>query len=224
MFLANRNVMKINWIFVLLAMSGMLHANLFRSEKSQVEPSPLPEYSSISVSGTGTLYFILTDLAPVSKDIKVENGVLTVNLKEHEILYLHIQKLPAIIVQGDAIVKSDHQFNIEDLTVNASGNGKLFIPIKGKFVNVLVQDGAEVLLSGVVDEQHAIIQNKGLYEAASLFSQIATVTVNGQAHAMVNVMKELTANVSGDGYLQYGGDPGTVNKNVREAGRLKPLF
>lgn len=211
-------------ILFLLTVLGSLPGNLFRSEKSTVEPSVMPEYSLVSVSGNGRLHFIPIDIETLtSKDIKVENGILKVNLKDNEDLYLHLPKLPSLVVQGNVTVRSDYQFTINDLTVTASGHSKLFLPIKGKFVNVLVQDYAEVLLSGVVEEQHAIIQNNGLYEGASLFTQIATVTVNGHAHGMVNVMKELTANVAGEGYLQYGGDPGIVHKNVQEAGRLKPF-
>jgi Putative auto-transporter adhesin, head GIN domain len=209
----------------LLIMSSTVYGNLFWSKKSEVEPQALPEITTVTVDGEGVLHLLWRDIKHQnSKGLKVVNGVLEAHLKNNEELYIHLKSFQSISVRGNATVRSEEQFHIPDFSVSASGNGKLFLAIKGKFVNVLVQDQAEVLLSGITDEQHAIVQNHGQYEAGSLFTKIATVTVNGNGKAMVNVSRELTANITGDGLLQYGGDPGIVNKNIQEAGKLKPFY
>lgn len=210
-------------ILVLMVLSSSLQGNSFWNKKSDVQPVP-PEYVSISVSGNGTLHLVHSSEKPILKNMRVENGALIVELKNGEQAYLHLKSLSPISVRGDATVKSDDQFDIQDFTVIASENGKLFLALKGKFVNVLLQDSAEVLLSGVVGEQNAVVQGNSQYEAASLFTQTATVNVSGHGKAMVNVVKELTADVSDDGLLMYGGDPESVKKSVQGKGIFKPLY
>ena len=200
-----------------------LYGNSFWNKKSEVQPAP-PEYVSISVSGDGTLHLVHSSEEPVLKNMRVDNGALIVELKNGEQAYLHLKSLSPIKVQGNATVKSEDQFDIQDFSVNAGGNGKVFLAVKGKFVNVLLQDSAEVLLSGVVEGEHAIVQGNARYEAASLITQTATVSVSGRGKAMVNVVKSLTADVSDNGLLMYGGEPESVKKSVQGKGVLKPLY
>lgn len=216
--------MKIYIFLVLLSINSVTYGNLFWNKKSAAEPAAETEILSVAVEGDGMLY--LTHIASqetLSSDMKVENGVMKVHLKGGEKSSLYLKNLNSIQVNGNAVVKSDRQFNSQDFTINAGDDAKLFLPIEGKFVNVLVQDRAQVLLSGVVDEQHVIVQNKGIYEAVSLFTNIATVTVNGHGQAMVNVGTKLIADVSDDGLLRYGGDPSILKKNIQGAGKVERI-
>lgn len=208
-----------------MILNSVSYGNIFWNSESVVEPNALPTFTTIALDGKGTLHLVKSDTAQTaSKEMKVENGTLTLHLENGEELYLHLKTLESINVKGDAFIRSNEEFDINEFTLNAGGNANVFLAIKGKFANVLVQGKASVLLSGVVDEQHAIVQNEGNYQGASLFTKVATVTVNGNATALVNVGDELTANASGNGVLRYGGDPETLKKNAEDSAKIERIY
>lgn len=74
-------------------------------------------------------------------------------------------------------------------------------------------------LAGTAAEQHVSISGAGVYRAAKLKSQSATIRVSGAGRAIVHAERKLDATASGAGAVEYSGDP-AVTQQVSGAGKI----
>nr|WP_255603385.1 DUF2807 domain-containing protein [Oscillochloris sp. ZM17-4] len=82
--------------------------------------------------------------------------------------------------------------------------------ISGDSLSVSVLGANTVTVAGTVREQTVTLSGAGSYDGSSLESQRATVTIDGFADAVVRVEEQLRATISGNGSVEYFGDPRVI--------------
>lgn len=83
--------------------------------------------------------------------------------------------------------------------------------ISGDSLSVTITGGNSVTVSGEVDEQDVTLSASGAYDGGALKSRRATVTIDGFANAVVRVEEQLRANISGNGSVEYFGEPRVID-------------
>ncbi|NTW97220.1 MAG: DUF2807 domain-containing protein [Oscillochloris sp.] len=113
------------------------------------------------------------------------------------------------------------QLRVRELrSVVAGGAGNISVSgLSGDTVSVSVSGANSVTVAGSVREQTVTLSASGAYDASALESQLATVTIDGFASAVVRVEEELKANISGNGSVEYFGNPRVID-NITGLGQV----
>ena len=112
---------------------------------------------------------------------------------------LTVKDLSALEVLGSATVHAE-DIETHRLAVTISGAGN-------------------VRMGGKADQQEINISGSGIYQGENLESKEGKINVAGAGSAIVNVSKELDAEISGVGSVEYIGDP-TIKQDVIGAGKV----
>ncbi|NNJ10102.1 hypothetical protein EKD04_007165 [Chloroflexales bacterium ZM16-3] len=91
--------------------------------------------------------------------------------------------------------------------------------ISGDSLSISVVGANTVTVAGVVREQTVTLSGAGSYDGSALASQRATVTIDGFADAVVRVEEQLLANISGNGSVEYFGEPRVID-NITGLGQV----
>jgi hypothetical protein len=96
--------------------------------------------------------------------------------------------------------------------ITAGGAGGITASgISGDSLSVSVLGANTVTVGGSVREQTVTLSGAGSYDGSALESQRATVTIDGFADAVVRVEEQLRATISGNGSVEYFGDPRVID-------------
>jgi hypothetical protein len=83
--------------------------------------------------------------------------------------------------------------------------------ISGDTLSISVTGANTVAVVGSVREQTVTLSGSGSYDGSALESQRATITIDGFADAVVRVEEQLRANISGNGSVEYFGEPRVID-------------
>jgi hypothetical protein len=101
-------------------------------------------------------------------------------------------------------------------TANAEATG-----IETESLHVTISGAGNVRMEGQADRQTVDISGTGTYLAGNLPSREVNIVVAGAGSAVVNARKQLDAQISGVGSVEYIGDP-RVRQTVSGAGQVSP--
>ncbi len=105
-------------------------------------------------------------------------------------------------------------------SITAGGAGGISASgISGDALSISVSGGNTVAVAGKVYEQSVTLSGSGSYDGSALESQRATVTIDGFADAVVRVAEQLRANISGNGSVEYFGEPRVID-NITGLGQV----
>lgn len=97
-------------------------------------------------------------------------------------------------------------------SIVAGGAGNISVSrLSGDSLSVKISGGNSVTVAGKVYEQDVTLSASGSYDGSALESQRATVTIDGFASAVVRVDEQLRANISGNGSVEYFGQPRVID-------------
>ncbi|NTV63850.1 MAG: DUF2807 domain-containing protein [Oscillochloris sp.] len=97
-------------------------------------------------------------------------------------------------------------------SIVAGGAGDIHVSgLNGDTISISVIGANSVVLEGRVREQTVTLSGAGNYDAHDLASQWATITIDGFANAVVRVEEQLRANISGNGTVEYFGNPRVID-------------
>jgi Putative auto-transporter adhesin, head GIN domain len=127
--------------------------------------------------------------------------------------------LDSLVVDGsgDAIVRS---VPTDDLSITDNGSGGVEVSgLRADELDVHMTGSGDVEVEGSATMQDALVEGSGSYDAITLDSRQATVTVSGSGNADVRVTKTLTAVVTGSGSIGYTGGA-HVTRRVEGSGEV----
>jgi len=111
----------------------------------------------------------------------------------------------------------------ENLDIVHSGFGKMILKgLQYESIDVNLSGLGEIIVNGEVQKQDVRLGGAGSYNAESLKSQDAAVTLTGAGSANVWVESALDAKVTGAGSIRYKGDP-QVDQSKTGLGSIEPL-
>jgi hypothetical protein len=82
-----------------------------------------------------------------------------------------------------------------------------------------ISGSGQIEMAGTTDALDVEISGSGRYAGADLVATVATVSVSGSGHALVNVTDKMDAEVSGSGTVEYIGDP-NVSSSISGSGDI----
>lgn len=235
--------MKKNQIGFVLGLVCLLvmSANVFAirgSGKLATEKRNVPSFHSIELSGTGNVYLqqgneqaltITTDANLMSElNTDVFNGKLKIGF-EHEVnhisrldIQITLKELKGLKISGSGNIKGKEIFKATDLNINISGSGEIILETTAETISSNISGSGKINLKGRVKAENVRISGSGNYTAFDLFSDKATVVIQGSGNCRINVTQELDAEISGSGNLEYQGRP-VVNIKSAGSGRIKAV-
>jgi hypothetical protein len=175
-------------------------------------------FSAVSLSGDGKLFIepggaesltITTDdnlLPYLTSDVR--GNELRLGARSHfgvnptrDLIYrLTVRNLDELSVSGDGSVDAKG-IHADQLKIHISGDG-------------------QIVLSGSAGRQQIEISGDGRYKGEKLESKTATISISGDGNAVAAVSDELNANVSGDGWIEYIGNP-SIKQHISGDGAIR---
>jgi hypothetical protein len=107
---------------------------------------------------------------------------------------------------------------LDGLSIGGSGDITA-AGINAESFDAEISGSGQIEVTGTTDAIDLEISGSGRYAGANLLASIATVSVSGSGHALVNVTDTMDAEISGSGTVEYIGDP-NVNSSISGSGDI----
>lgn len=174
----------------------------------------MPTIEGVSVSGSGD----------VVGEGKITATALDLNVSGSGALTLDAD------VSGnvDADVSGSGDINLSgkckafDSDVSGSGKISLSMNIEQK-ADLGVSGSGRIEAKGSAESVEANISGSGKVLAANLETTSCEVRISGSGDVEINVTKELDANITGSGTVQYKGNPSKVNSHASGSGKVSKM-
>lgn len=221
------------------------------SEKKQegVEPKRRTEirearnFSHIDWTGTGNLFISqgnkeeikLEANEDVLPDIitEVKDGTLHIEQKPQSWIrnfltetnfnaYISFKNIESISLAGKGTLKGEKEIQSKNLTIKVSGSGNVDLALETENLTAIGMGSSNYHLKGKTDEQNVQINGSGIYNAAQLLSQKASIDIRGSGEANVNVQNQLNVIITGKGTVRYIGKP-QISQTIFGSGIVEEL-
>lgn len=164
-------------------------------------------------------------------DVRVENGVLNIDSKEHVWLdptqtvkvyitspsYKSIDNSGSGHVTAQTKITHDGKFN-----VSSSGSGEMSLDLDAPEIEAHVSGSGTVSLSGETKKISADVSGSGGVSALNLKSEECDLGISGSGNIDVYSSIKLDANISGSGKVRYKGTA-QVSKNISGSGEVTKI-
>jgi len=110
---------------------------------------------------------------------------------------------------------------LEALTVDHGGHVSIHNMVRSGEILFTVRDGGEIKAEGIADQVRVEIRGSGSADLAALKAETASAKVEGSGTIRIFASNALAASVSGDGMVEYAGDPRNLAQAVSGTGTIK---
>jgi hypothetical protein len=189
----------------------------------------LAPFNSISISSFGHVYLsqgeqqsvVFTDGENIDNSmLHVKNGVLVINAGSGDELSVTVPVLHKVSIGGKGIVEGKTLFNVEDLKLDISGDGKIILELNAKKVDVNISGLGKVELTGTATESNFNISGSGKVEALDMRSARSKANISGLGKCSIDATAELISNISGSGAVTYKTKPPVFEENISGVGKV----
>lgn len=238
-------------LFSLLAFLIVTNLSMAQVTKKVLE---LPEFKSIYVNSNYTVYLKQTNKNEVSveaesdiyalSDIKVENGILMVNIdrkpdnpnksiwaKLDDVklnptlkLYVSMKNVSELQVNGGGKIISENSIAADYLVLAINGNGTMNIDVKGNTLKTEIAGSGNMVLKGYATSMDAVLSGSGYLKAFDCPLETAKVKVAGNGTAELNVTNNIDAVVMGSGSIKHKGNTKTAQKKIYGSGTVDRAY
>ena len=243
--------MKITALIVLAALTSMGQLSLAQTTKKVLE---LPEFKGIYVNSNYTVYLkqtnkqevtveALTEIFSVT-DIKVENGILMVNIERKPDnpnkslwakiddvkfnptmkLYVSVKNVNDLQVNGGGKIVSENSIATDYVSVGVSGNGSMDVDLKGNTIKAEVSGSGTLTLRGYATSIDAQVSGTGGLNAFNCVLETAKAKVSGSGECQLNVTNTLDALVLGSGKVKHKGNTKSAQKKIYGSGSVERAY
>ncbi len=200
------------------------------------ERRELPSFHSIVFKGNGRV--LLSQGEEHSITVKaddnvldmlkteVKNGTLTIwsekwimdeSSAEYDII---VADLREISVSGMGELLGKETIRVDDLGIRLGGTGGVDLDVDAASVRTRISGTGEVRLGGKTREHDIDIRGAGELDAYDLVTRDTRVGISGAGECTVNVLENLTVDISGAGVVRYRGEPVVKVEYLSVAGSL----
>lgn len=174
--------------------------------KIEAESNILPYIHTKTQNGRLKIYITPGSNIEISKGAKI---------------YVSTPRIEKIFISGAASVTSKSLWEMEDLTVDISAAGKLFMSLKGNRIDIDLSAAGEATLEGNVRTLWADLSGASKLRGAELEVSKARVDISGAGEGKLIVNEELSVDLSGASKFFYEGAPEITNLKVSGGAVLK---
>ena len=161
----------------------------------------------------------------------VVNGILRVKYLRSNVQLTHGKitvkvKVPAIsqlFMKGSGEINSVESWQTGTAFLSVNGSGLIRVNMVTDRIKTVIAGSGQVFLSGSTKEGEYILSGSGNLHGYDLINYNATGSISGSARCELNVIQNLSANISGSGIIYYSGNPAKVDVAVSGSGKVVKL-
>lgn len=167
----------------------------------------------------------------VFDDLEVENinGFLHIDFDvEHRVfksksitVYIDINQLKEIEVDGAVDLKTENAINTENLKIDFDGAGEVELEVYADKIISDISGVGSFRIKGEVEYHKVDFSGVGSYHAMDLISDFTSVESSGVGSVNVYARKKFIASCNGVGSVHYYGDPEDVSIDATGIGSVK---
>lgn len=210
-----------------------------KAEKMSSQKKELEHFTAVSLSGIGDLYIKqsteenFTVEAPDKVlpliNVYVKEGTLYIDVKDSSKVseakinyYLNVKNIQKVTSYSSSNVYIKEGLEGKSLDLAIGNLGEAVVQLNLDKVNARIDSGGKITLRGIVKEQNYTINGAGEINASRLFGKIGNISITGSGTVITEVTDKLTANINGDGIVQYCGNP-DITRNISGKGKVTSL-
>lgn len=129
----------------------------------------------------------------------------------------------AVKSSGTLDLSADGQLNVKDFDMELAGVSKVNLDLTAANVKTLANGSSEINLKGQAAANNVTLNGSANLNALDFIVATYKIETRGDAHCKVNVLSELSVNVSGAGDVQYKGNPAKINNENAGSSSLKKI-
>jgi hypothetical protein len=149
-----------------------------------------------------------------------DNGWLIINGKKGDEIAVTARQIKKIDLAGSGKLETEGVFKADKIDILVSGIGKVEMDLDVTEVESKISGTGKIELKGKADQLRIDISGAGKVDAENLKSKNGIVNISGSGKCLVNVIDELTTNISGSGSVYYVTTPAKLNKNITGIGKV----
>lgn len=160
-------------------------------------------------------------------DIEVKDNRLVINSNntlrpsKELLIEVYYSEITGIQSSGASSIEHNEPLNSDELKVDLSGAGAIKLNLDVNELSLNLSGAGLVELKGRVRSEVVYLSGAGSLEAKDLESTYCEIHISGVGNAEVYVIRELNANISGMGNIEYYGDPTEIVQNVSGLGKVQ---
>jgi hypothetical protein len=167
---------------------------------------------------------VITEVSGGKLVIKMENWRMNNwRMNEKVTVYITMPELNGLGVSGSGKAEIKDAIKTDELYLNVSGSGKLYISdITASSLDCGISGSGDIILGGggSCSKANISISGSGNYMGESLKIGTAEIHISGSGNCSCNVTESLKASVSGSGNVSYQGNP-RVDAHVSGSGKVR---
>lgn len=183
-----------------------------------------PEFKVVLEGEKKYIDDIITDVSGGKLVIKNENWKMSNwRMNEKVNVYITMPELAGLGVSGSGKAEVKDAVKADDLNLNVSGSGKIYISdITVSSLSCGISGSGDIILSGSgsCSKADISISGSGNYDGAPLKIGTAEIHISGSGNCSCNVTESLKASVSGSGNVTYEGSP-KIDAHVSGSGKVR---
>jgi hypothetical protein len=183
-----------------------------------------PEFKVILEGDKKYVDEIITEVSSGKLVIKMENWRMNNwRMNEKVTVYITMPELNGLGVSGSGKAEIKDPVKTDDLNLNVSGSGKLYLSdITASRLDCGISGSGDIILggSGNCSRANISISGSGNYMGESQKIGTAEIHISGSGNCTCNVTESLKASVSGSGNVTYEGNP-KVDAHVSGSGKVR---
>lgn len=166
------------------------------------------------------LKMIETKVSGDELKISIENDVCNAGTMEIDISNPDFQVIKS---SGALDLSADGKLNIKDFDMELAGVAKVNLDMTAANVKTLANGKADIELKGQATANNVTMNGSSNLNALDFIVASYRIETRGDAHCKINVLSELTVNVSGSGDVQYKGNPAKINNENSGTTSIKKI-
>ena len=180
-----------------------------------------PEFKVVLEGERNDLEDIITEVSGGKLVIKKDNWRF--NLNEKITAYVTMPELKGLGVSGSGKAEIRDAVKTEDLDLNVSGSGKLYVSdVTVSNLDCSISGSGNIIFdsNGNADRTNVSISGSGNFMGEPLKIESAEIHISGSGNCTCNVTETLKASVSGSGNVVYSGSP-KIDAHVSGSGKIR---
>ncbi|RYE30283.1 MAG: DUF2807 domain-containing protein [Sphingobacteriaceae bacterium] len=177
--------------------------------------------AAIKVSSDDNLLkFVETDVSGDELKISTKNEICTDKPIEINITNPNFAGVKS---SGTLDLSADGKLNVKDFDMELAGVSKVNLDLTAANIKTLANGSSEINLKGQAAANNVTLNGSANLDALDFIVASYKIETRGDAHCKVNVLSELSVNISGAGDVQYKGNPAKINNENAGAASLKKI-
>lgn len=161
-------------------------------------------------------------------EVNVSNNTLIIDFdedyklgKNEEIkLYISFNKLESLEITGAAHLYNKSVMELDEFELDISGAAEVNLNLNANYMKSEINGAADLNFKGIVNKAKIEFNGAGNISAFDLITNIFIIELAGAGSAEIYVDKELYAEISGIGSIDYKGNPSKIIKDISLFGAL----